>query len=62
MRKNKIDMEEVKVKVVEVWEEKEEGEGKELIGVMVEIEGGKIGVWSRESKMNGVWFDIERKI
>lgn len=43
MTKNKIDMEELKVKVVEVSQE-------------------KIAVWTTESNINALCFDIDRKI
>lgn len=44
MTKNKIDMEELKVKVVEVSQEKEQPQGNDFIRVIVEIDGRKIAV------------------
>lgn len=53
MTKNKIDMEELKVKVVEVSQEKEQPQGNDFIRVIVEIDGRKIAVWTTQtSKRN----------
>lgn len=62
MTKNKIDMEELKVKVVEVSQEKEQPQGNDFIRVIVEIDGLKIAVWTTESNINALCFDIDRKI
>lgn len=42
-------MEELKVKVVEVSQEKEQPQGNDYIRVTVEIDGRKIAVWTTES-------------
>lgn len=60
MTKNKIDMEELKVKVVEVSQEKEQPQGNDFIRVIVEIDGRKIAVWTTESNINALCFDIDR--
>ena len=60
-QKNKIDMEELKVKVVEVSQEKEQPQGNDYIRVTVEIDGRKIAVWTTESNINALRFDIDKK-
>ena len=62
MTKNKIDMEELKVKVVGVSQEKEQPQGNDFIRVIVEIDGRKIAVWTTESNINALCFDLDRKI
>ena len=42
-------MEELKVKVVEVSQEKEQPQGNDYMRVTVEIDGRKIAVWTTES-------------
>ena len=54
-------MEELKVKVVEVSQEKEQPQGNDFIRVIVEIDGRKIAVWTTESNINALCFDIDRK-
>ena len=44
-------MEELKVKVVEVSQEKEQPQGNDYIRVTVEIDGRKIAVWTTESNI-----------
>lgn len=56
-----IDMEELKVKVVEVAQEKEQPQGNDYIQVIVEINGRKIAVWTTESNINALRFDMDRK-
>lgn len=51
-------MEELKVKVVEVSQEKEQPQGNDYIRVTVEIDGRKIAVWTTESNINALRFDI----
>ena len=48
-------MEELKVKVVEVSQEKEQPQGNDYIRVTVEIDGRKIAVWTTESNINALW-------
>ena len=52
-------MEELKVKVVEVSQEKEQG--NDYMRVTVEIDGRKIAVWTTESNIKALRFDIDRK-
>ena len=52
-------MEELKVKVVEVSQE--QPQGNDFIRVIVEIDGRKIAVWTTESNINALCFDIDRK-
>lgn len=54
-------MEELKVKVVEVSQEKEQPQGSDFIRVTVEIDGRKIAIWTTESNINALHFDLERK-
>ena len=54
-------MEELKVKVVEVSQEKEQLKGNDFIRVVVEIDGRKIAVWTTESNIKALRFDIDRK-
>lgn len=53
-------MEELKVKVVEVSQEKEQPQGNDYIRVTVEIDGRKIAVWTT-SNINALRFDIDKK-
>lgn len=55
-------MEELKVKVVEVSQEKEQLEGNDFIRVIVEIDGRKIAVWTTESNIKAIRFDIKGKL
>ena len=55
-------MEELKVKVVEVSQEKEQPQGSDFIRVTVEIDGRKIAVWTTESNINALRFDLEINI
>ena len=52
-------MEELKVKVVEVSQEKEQPQGNDYIRVTVD--GRKIAVWTTESNINALRFDIDKK-
>ena len=54
-------MEELKVKVVEVSQEKEQPQGNDYIRVTVEIDGRKIAVWTTGSNINALRFDIDKK-
>ena len=54
-------MEELKVKVVEISQEKEQPQGNDFIRVVVEIDGRKIAVWTTESNIKALCFDIDRK-
>ena len=54
-------MEELKVKVVEVSQEKELPQGYDYMRVTVEIDGRKIAVWTTESNIKALRFDIDRK-
>lgn len=56
-----IDMEEVKVKVVEVSQEKEQPKGNDYVRVTVEIGGRKIAVWTTESNIKALRFDMDKK-
>lgn len=56
-----IDMEELKVKIVEVSQEKEQLKGNDFIRVTVEIDGRKIAIWTTESNIKALRFDIDRK-
>lgn len=55
-------MEELKVKVVEVSQEKEQPQGNDYMRVTVEIDGRKIAVWTTESNIKALRFDIDRKL
>lgn len=55
-------MEELKVKVVEVSQEKEQLEGNDFIRVIVEIDGRKIAVWTTESNIKAIRFDTKDKL
>lgn len=50
-------MEELKVKVVEVSQEKEQPQGNDYI----RVDGRKIAVWTTESNINALRFDIDKK-
>lgn len=54
-------MEELKVKIVEVSQEKEQPRDNDYIRVTVEIDGRKIAVWTTESKIKALRFDLDRK-
>lgn len=54
-------MEELKVKIVEVSQEKEQPRDNDYIRVTVEIDGRKIAVWTTESNIKVLRFDIDRK-
>lgn len=54
-------MEELKVKVVEVSPEKEHPQGNDYIRVTVEIDGRRIAVWTTESNIKALRFDIDQK-
>ena len=54
-------MEELKVKVVEVSQEKELPQGYDYMRVTIEIDGRKIAVWTTESNIKALRFDIDRK-
>ena len=56
-----IDMEELKVKVVEVSQEKEQPKGNDYVRVTVEIGGRKIAVWTTESNIKALRFDMDKK-
>ena len=54
-------MEELKVKVVEVSQERNNHKVNDYIRVTVEIDGRKIAVWTTESNINALRFDIDKK-
>ncbi|MCE9026080.1 hypothetical protein K0G10_20985 [Parabacteroides distasonis] len=54
-------MEELKVKVVEVSQEKGQLQGSDYIRITVEIDGRKIAVWTTESNINAIRFDMGKK-
>lgn len=54
-------MEELKVKVVEISQEKEQPQGNDYMRVTVDIDGRKIAVWTTESKIKALRFDLDRK-
>lgn len=54
-------MEELKVKIVEVSQEKEQPRDNDYIRVTVEIDGRKIAVWTTESNIKALRFDLDRK-
>lgn len=54
-------MEELKVKIVEVSQEKEQPQGNDFIRVIIEFEGRKIAVWTTESNIKALRFDLDRK-
>lgn len=54
-------MEELKAKVVEVSQKKEQLEGNDFIRVIVEIDGRKIAVWTTESNIKALRFDVDKK-
>lgn len=54
-------MEELKVKVVEISQEKDQPQGNDYMRVTVEIDGRKIAVWTTESNIKALRFDLDRK-
>lgn len=54
-------MEELKVKVVEISQKKEQPQGNDYMRVTVEIDGRKIAVWTTESNIKALRFDLDRK-
>lgn len=54
-------MEELKVKVVEISQEKEQPQGNDYMRVTIEIDGRKIVVWTTESNIKALRFDLDRK-
>jgi uncharacterized protein YabE (DUF348 family) len=54
-------MEELKVKVVEISQEKEQPQGNDYMRVTVDIDGRKIAVWTTESNIKALRFDLDRK-
>lgn len=54
-------MEELRVKVVEVSQEKEQLQGSDYIHITVEIGGRKIAVWTTENNINAIRFDMGKK-
>lgn len=54
-------MEELKVKIVEVSQEKEQPRDNDYIRVTVEIDDRKIAVWTTESNIKALRFDLDRK-
>lgn len=54
-------MEELKVKVVEVAQEKEQPQGYDYVQITVEINGRKIAVWTTESNIKALRFDMDKK-
>lgn len=54
-------MEELKVKVVEVSQEKGQLQGNDFIRVTVDIDGRKIAIWTTESNIKALRFDIDKK-
>ena len=55
------DMEELKIKIVEVAQEKERPRGNDYIQVTVEINGRNIAVWTTESNIKALRFDMDKK-
>ncbi|WP_192938487.1 hypothetical protein [Parabacteroides distasonis] len=51
-------MEELRIKIVEVSQEKEQLQGSDYIRITVEIGGRKIAVWTTESNINAIRFDM----
>lgn len=54
-------MEELKVKIVEVSQKKEQPRENDYIRVTVEIDGRKIAVWTTESNIKALRFDFDKK-
>lgn len=54
-------MEELKVKIVEISQEKEQPQGNDYVRVIVEIDGRKIAVWTTESNIKALRFDFDKK-
>lgn len=54
-------MKELKVKIVEVSQEKEHPQSNDYIRVTVEIDGRKIAVWTTESDIKALCFDMDKK-
>lgn len=54
-------MEELKVRVLEVSQEKELPKGYDYMRVTVEIDGRKIAIWTTESNIDALRFDIDKK-
>lgn len=54
-------MKELKVKVLEVSQKQEQPEGNDYIRVTIEIDGRKLAIWTTESNINALRFDIDRK-
>ena len=54
-------MEELKVKIVEVSQEQEQPKGNNYVRVTVEIGRRKIAVWTTESNIKALRFDMDKK-
>lgn len=54
-------MKELKVKIVEVSQEQEQPQGNDYVRVTVEIGGRKIAVWTTESNIKALRFDMDKK-
>lgn len=54
-------MKELKVKIVEVSQEQEHPQGNDYVRVTVEIGGRKIAVWTTESNIKTLRFDVDKK-
>lgn len=55
-----IDMKELKVNIVEVSQEQKQPQGNDYIRVIVEIGGRKIAVWTTESNIKALRFDMDK--
>lgn len=54
-------MEKLKAKIVEVSQEKAQPQGNDYIRVTVEIGERKIAVWTTESNIKVLCFDMDKK-
>lgn len=54
-------MEELKVKVLEVADKADERFGNELVEIIVEIDGRKLAIWTTQSNVDAIRFDLNRK-
>lgn len=53
-------MKELKVNIVEVAQEQKQPTGDDYIRVIVEIGGRKIAVWTTESNIKALRFDMDK--
>lgn len=54
-------MKELEVKIVEVSQEQEQPKGNDYVRVTVEIGGRKIAIWTTESNIKALRFDMDKK-